>query len=209
MATNVYIDGFNLYYGCLKGTQNRWLDLEAFCQRLLPQDDIQRIRYFTAQVKDRPNNVGVASRQRVYLRALGTLPKVSIHLGHFLSHPTRMPLANPPATGAKTVEVIKTEEKGSDVNLATHLLMDAFAQDCDVAVVISNDGDLKEPMQMARQRLGIKIGVVNPQANGNKSRALASACDFYKAVRESALRQSQFPAQMRDARGGFHKPPTW
>ena len=209
MATNVYIDGFNLYYGCLKRTPYRWLDLETFCQVLLPQDDIQRIRYFTARVKDRPNNVGIASRQRVYLRALGTLPKVSIHFGHFLSHPTRMPLANPTARGAKTVEVIKTEEKGSDVNLATHLLMDAFAEDCDVAVVVSNDGDLREPMQMARQRLGIKIGVVNPQLNGNKSKALAAACDFYKAVRESALRRSQFPQQMTDARGSFHKPPTW
>lgn len=209
MATHVYIDGFNLYYGCLRGSPYRWLDLEALCARLLPADDIVKIRYFTARVKDRPGDVGVASRQRVYLRALGTLPKVSVHFGHFLSHPTRMPLANPPPRGPATVEVIKTEEKGSDVNLATHLLMDAFDQKCDVAVVVSNDGDLKEPMQMARQRLGIKVGVINPQASGTKSKALAGASDFYKAVRPAALRQSQFPSQKVDDRGPFHKPPSW
>jgi hypothetical protein len=50
MRTNVYVDGFNLYYGCLKGTPYRWLDLEALCSRLLPTNSIHRIRYFTARV---------------------------------------------------------------------------------------------------------------------------------------------------------------
>jgi hypothetical protein len=47
MLTNVYVDGFNLYYGCLKGTPYKWLDLGALCQVLLPPNKIQRIRYFT------------------------------------------------------------------------------------------------------------------------------------------------------------------
>ena len=54
---------------------------------------------------------------------------------------TRMPLAQQPAFGPKTVEVIKTEEKGSDVNLATYLLVDAFRRDAEAFVVISNDSD--------------------------------------------------------------------
>lgn len=33
--TNVYIDGFNLFYGALKGSPYKWLNLEALCQRLL------------------------------------------------------------------------------------------------------------------------------------------------------------------------------
>lgn len=41
--TYIYIDGFNLYYGCLEHQPYRWLDLEAFCWRLLPKNDIQRI----------------------------------------------------------------------------------------------------------------------------------------------------------------------
>ncbi len=65
-------------------------------------------------------------RQQAYLRALYTLPKVEVHFGNFMVTETRMPLATPPVVGAKTVKVIKTEEKGSDVNLATYLLVDAF-----------------------------------------------------------------------------------
>jgi len=119
MATNVYVDAFNLYYGSLKGTPYRWLDLGAFCARLLPKDRINRIRYFTATVSARPDNPDAPQRQQVYLRALETIPGLSIHFGHYLSHVTRMPLANPRRGGARTVEVVKTEEKGSDVNLAT------------------------------------------------------------------------------------------
>lgn len=56
MITNVYIDGFNLYYGCLKRSPYKWLDLGSLCSQLLPQNDIKRIRYFTARVKARPDN---------------------------------------------------------------------------------------------------------------------------------------------------------
>lgn len=209
MSTNVYIDGFNFYYGCLKGTTFKWLDLEAFCARLLPKDDIKRIRYFTARVTSRPDDPDVDRRQRVYLRALGTLPKESVHLGHFLSYPTRMPLAHTVPGGPRTIEVIKTEEKGSDVNLASYLLMDAFTGDCATAVVVTNDGDLMEPIIMARGQLGLTVGIVNPHSSGNPSRALASCADFYKSVRPSTLRASQFPASMSDGRGSFHKPPSW
>jgi hypothetical protein len=52
-TSNVYVDGFNLYYGCLRHTAYKWLDLEALCKRLLPAYDIRRIRYFTARVSGR------------------------------------------------------------------------------------------------------------------------------------------------------------
>lgn len=81
--TNVYIDGFNLFYGALKGSPYKWLDLEALCQHLLPKDSINRIRYFTAKVSARPDEPQLPVRQETYLRALGTLPSVSVHLGVF------------------------------------------------------------------------------------------------------------------------------
>ncbi len=56
MATIVYIDGFNLYYGAVKDTPYKWLDLEALCRRLLPKDDIVGIRYFTARISARPGD---------------------------------------------------------------------------------------------------------------------------------------------------------
>src|SRR6266540_1106730 len=111
MATNVYVDAFNLYYGCLKGTPYRWLDLGTLSTRLLPKDPINRIRYFTATVSARPDNPDAPQRQQVYLRALETVPGLSIHYGHYLSHLTRMPLARPHRGGARTVEVVKTERR--------------------------------------------------------------------------------------------------
>jgi uncharacterized LabA/DUF88 family protein len=205
--TNVYIDAFNLYYGCLKGTPYRWLDLEAFCQLLLPRDNIQRIKYFTARISARPNDPGKPTRQQTYLRALGTLPRVSIVYGHYLSHVVRMPLANPQAGGPRFAEVIKTEEKGSDVNLATHLLHDAWRDDYDAAVVITNDSDLVEPIRIVKKDLGKTVGMLNPQKH--PSNELRKHCDFIKQIRTSALARSQFAPVLLDATGQFHKPATW
>ena len=56
MITNFYIDAFNLYYGCLKNTAHKWLNLETLCQLHFPTEVVQRIRYFTAVVKARPHD---------------------------------------------------------------------------------------------------------------------------------------------------------
>jgi hypothetical protein len=105
----------------------------SICRQLLPRDRIHRIRYFTALVSGRPNDVQQPQRQQAYLRALRTIPHLSIHLGHYLSHPVRMPLARRPSVGPQIVEVLRTEEKGSDVNLASYLLLDGFRGDCEAA----------------------------------------------------------------------------
>src|SRR4051812_13065680 len=101
VPTNVYIDGFNLYYGAVKSTPYRWLDLEAMCRRLLPRDQLHRIRYFTALVSARPNDPQQPQRQQTYLRALATLPSVSVHLGHYLTTTVRMHLAHPSPAGPR------------------------------------------------------------------------------------------------------------
>jgi len=132
---------------------------------------------------------------------------LSIHYGHYLSHVTRMPLAHPRLGRARTVEVVKTEEKGSDVNLATYLLLDGFKRDCDVAVVISNDSDLKLPIEVAQHELGLRVGVVNPHPPARRSRALQPT--FFKQVRSSALAACQFPPVLADARGEIRKPTRW
>src|SRR5437016_4624097 len=122
----VYVDGFNLYYGCLQGTPHRWLDLGSLCARLLPKDQIVGIKYFTARVGPRPWNPKKSQAQEIYLRALRAVPNLSIHYGHFLTHPISARLVKRQRRGPPFVQVWKTEEKGSDVNLAAHLLIDGF-----------------------------------------------------------------------------------
>jgi hypothetical protein len=95
--TFVYVDAFNLYYGAVKGTPYKWLDLSRMCMYLLPGFDIQAIKYFTAKVKPRPDDPDQPLRQHLYIRAIETLPNVSVVYGHFLNTRRRLPLANPPS----------------------------------------------------------------------------------------------------------------
>lgn len=207
MKTYVYIDAFNLYFGCVKGTRYKWLDLSKVCAILLPQHQIDRIKYFTAHVKSLPNNPGAPARQQLYLRALRTLPNLEIIYGHFLSHNVRMPLANPGLGQGKTVEVIKTEEKGSDVNLAVHLLHDAYQRRYDCAVIVSGDSDLLAALQIVKNELGKPVGVLNPQQR--PSRMLERHATFYKHIRHGVLAASLFPNSLVDQNGSFSKPPQW
>ena len=84
IRTNVYIDGFNFYYRAVRGTTHRWLDLGKLVHLLLPGHEVNRIRYFTSLVSNRPDDPTQAQRQQIYLRALQTLPNLTIHYGHFL-----------------------------------------------------------------------------------------------------------------------------
>lgn len=97
MRIHAYIDGFNLYYGALKGTPYKWLDLGAFCQKLAPRESqIERINYFTAKVHQQPGNSGVRERQRVYFNALRQhVPNIEIVYGQYRAHATLMRLLTP------------------------------------------------------------------------------------------------------------------
>ena len=100
MKTNVYIDGFNLYHRAVQGTPYKWLDLSKLCELILPNHDINRIRYFTAYVQARRNDPNQPRRQLTYLRALRTIPTLSIHFGLFRTDPRKLPLSpNPPKEG--------------------------------------------------------------------------------------------------------------
>jgi hypothetical protein len=82
MRTHVYVDGFNLYYGALRGTAFKWLDIAEMCRLLLPAHDIRRIVYCTARVNGRPTDPEQPQRQQAYLRALRTIPNLDIVYGH-------------------------------------------------------------------------------------------------------------------------------
>jgi len=208
VRANVYVDGFNLYYGCLRNTSYKWLDLLSLAQKLLPGHEIHRIRYCTAQVKDSPGEVGQAQRQQTYLRALQTLPGLSVHFGHFLTNAEMMPLAGPPPGGPKFVKVIRTSEKGTDVNVASWLLQDAFRDDFDVAALISNDSDLETPVRMVRDDHRKRIFVMMPR--DRHSNQLTKAATHCKPIRTGVIQTSQFPLEIKDSLGRtIHCPERW
>jgi len=204
----VYVDGFNLYYGAVKDTPYKWLNIRRLCELLLPNHAIDRIKYFTARVSGRPDDPDKPTRQQIYFRALRTIPHLDIIYGSFLSHEVMMPLAQPPASGSKFVRVIRTEEKGSDVNLATHLVHDAFRARFESAVLITNDSDLQEPVRIVRVEIGLEVGILNPHRQ-TTSRVLARRASFIKQIRPGVLKASQFPPVLRDSTGEIRKPATW
>lgn len=165
---------------------------------------LEKIKYFTAKVKSRPSDPRQSSRQMIYLRALGTLQNFDIIYGHFLSHEVWMYRAD----GKGKIKVIKTEEKKSDVNIATHLLYDAFKDKYDLAVLISNDSDLSEPLRIITREMGKKVGILNPQKH-IMSKELSKYALFAKQIRKSALAVSQFPDELVDKHGTIHKPFDW
>ena len=198
------MDGFNLYYGSLKGGPYKWLDLAKLCDLMLPDQDVIKVKYFTAIVDDPKGSV----RQQLYLNALRSSGRIEVHKGHFLSHPKRRPRRNGCVQcGEKYAEVVITEEKGTDVNLATHLVYDACSGAFDVAAVLSNDSDLATPIEFAIGKCGKTVGIINPHPVA--ARTLSKAAGFYKKLRSGALAASQLPPTFTVRNQTFTKPASW
>lgn len=190
--TFIYVDGFNLYHGAIKGTRHHWFDIPEAMRRLLPGCDINLIRYFTAVVSDRPDDPQKSLRQMTYIRALRALGTVSVDFGTFVTQKRYMPLASSIGTGKtpQLVQVLRTDEKGSDVNLATALVDDAHRDRFDTAVMVTNDADLVSPVRLVSRDIGKQVGIVTPHARG--SRALAKHADFVRQLRPSLVGVCQF-----------------
>ena len=204
---NVYVDGLNLYHCALADTPHWWLDLQALARRMLePGFTLHRIRYFTARIADR-RNPEQRFRQQAYLRALGTVTGLVIHEGHFLSYPTWMPLANPQPGEPSRVKVVRTEEKGSDANLAAWLTRDAAKRDCRAAFVITGDSDFTGVIQMVRREFNFPVHVIDPRRAS--SRRLRSASTSYRLLNRKLLPECQFPTRLRDHSGCVTKPRGW
>ena len=217
MTLNVYVDAFNLYYGCLMDTPYKWLNLRTLCELSFPADQIKDIHYFTARIKPNPHDPDKHVRQDTYFRALRTLPGLHIHEGTYSRKAVKLPLHPIPAppTPPTLVKVVKIEEKGSDVNLATRLLIDAFDKAFDAAVVITNDSDVAEPIDKWPEIWLPGHGPAFVLQAGSRPEHRPAAGD-QRARRQhplgnpgTHLAASQFPPTLTDAHGTFHKPASW
>jgi len=159
-----YIDGFNLYYGCLKGTPYKWLDLEKLCSFYLkPNQELVSVKYFSALVNSFKGDLSRTLRQDIYIQALRSNLKIEVQLGYFSVHRVKMPEANDFFINGKItpIEVARSEEKGTDVNLAVQLVADAFHDRFDYAMLFSNDSDLAHAVHITtndcKKRVGLYI----------------------------------------------------
>lgn len=218
----VYVDAFNLYYGALQGTEFKWLDLEMLFDRLLPEFQVQRIYYFTAQLqaKANPRDPGAPMRQKTYLNALSTLRRVKVVFGNFMVHPSSAPRRRKarifgirlPKTWSfgQGVKIWKVEEKGSDVSLGTRMTLDAARGAADIYVMVTSDSDLAPTVEMIQKETGAKLAHIPPHSKLSKR---LNACDFEFTVRISrgALRASQLPEEIALINTGavISKPADW
>lgn len=202
--TFVYIDGFNLYYGAVRYSPYKWLDVNKLVQNYLKSALIIRTKYFTARVAARSADPSQTTRQQIYLQALQTIPNLDIIEGNFQTTKALLPSAEDPS---KHHSVMKTEEKGSDVNLAVHMMYDAFKNNFDQAVLISNDSDLSEAVRLVTS-LGKKVIVINPH-NGKPTYKLKQYASFTKQIRLGALAAAQFPDPIITLNHTISRPTEW
>lgn len=203
--TIVYVDGFNLYYGAIKGGTDKWLNLDAYFSAIRRADRLERVYYFTALVEG-PK----AINQRAYLRALSTTPRVSVVLGKFKLKDVDCRVIGCCHDGKRRFSV--PAEKRTDVHIALQMLEDAYEDRADLFVVVSGDSDLVPAVHRVRNRFPDKrVTVYVPARDPDRSAAveLRSAANKHRDLPLVMLGRSQFPPTLQDGSGEITKPRDW
>lgn len=190
MRVGMYVDGFNLYYGLKSQSDGpgwKWLDLKGLAilklQEVFPnaRNFEVSVTYCTAERSDYLKPQSLAD-QKSYLAALKSLG-CEIQLGYYLMRRFRGLITDskgrsisdeylltfdyfdgtlgPEGEAAIKANFKGFEEKGSDVNLATALLRDAITRKIDMALVVSNDGDLAGSINLAKTY--VPVWLLNPK----------------------------------------------
>lgn len=210
----VYVDGFNLYKGQLESRPaNKWLNLVSLFDDVLDAYEVVHVHYFTARIKGRmnPEDPTAPDRQDAYIRALRTLPRITVHddslftVHHGHAREWVDGKEKPPFTRH---HVYKVQEKGSDVKLATQLLMDALDGLADTYVIVSSDSDLARPIEVTRTRFKARVGVLYPRDERTKLFE-AAGIDFSLYLRPSYAARNQLPDVVQTGRQAIKRPASW
>jgi uncharacterized LabA/DUF88 family protein len=214
MKTRIYVDGYNLYYGCLKNTPYKWLDVVKLLEEhILPssipeaynQGDVD-VRYFTAPISSKAaQDDNSVQDQSTYLRALQALypvGKLDIIQGYFSvsdmlafkvddDNPDKEPRY------CERVNVWKLEEKQTDVNIAVESLYDALTDSSlEHLVFVTNDTDIAPALKKIKLATNIKIGVVVPtkETVRRPSEMLRAEADWFRSnIKDNELLYSSMP----------------
>ena len=232
LRTRVYVDGYNLYYGCLKNTEDKWLDLHALLVRVLANVPYEQggepvsyrfstpaIKYFTAPILSAfaraDDSVVCQSQYHAALRS-HLQEQLQIISGYHGARPSRahLWLKGMPANQSPVVEIWKLEEKQSDVALALHAFCDAVLDQTDQVIVMTNDSDFAPAMEMIRQHTNVVVGLIAPirdsDGRSRVNRELNRHAHWTRAhILSEEFAASQLPPMVRLRGGAVHKPLSW
>jgi len=227
LKTIIYVDGFNFYYGRLKQTPYKWLDIfklfsDQILQAQLPRASIVKLKFFTADIKSKfaSNGTHAQKSQSNYHRALEILypNQIEIIKGYYAAGKAVLPVFKKPPDKNNRTDVWKLEEKQTDVNIALHLYRDAIRMEAKQVVIVSNDTDLAPALKMIRDDLGnkIKIGIVIPvPKSSTKTRRppnqqLSQYADWTRHhILDNELSNSQLPDLIPTQKKPILKPSYW
>ena len=229
MRVRVYVDGFNLFYGALKAkikpeidldTKNRikeekkilrWLDLNKLVKEFVKGENvvINKINFYTADIKPRSEGDKSPLNQQEYYKALNSFSNIKICKGRYDSHSKSLPIY-PLTNPLQFATVLNSEEKGSDVNFASHLVFDACKDEFDMAVIITNDSDLLEPIKIACQ-LGKKILILCPHSYINNDFLINFDTKSLRKISAKNIKNSQLDDVIYSTEGNIiaQRPDYW
>jgi hypothetical protein len=207
----VYIDGFNLYQRLVKNTPYKWLNVSTLCDDLLKEYEIREVHYYTARVSAQPHDLEQPMRQEIYFRALCTDSRVQLHFGKFISRYRFFPVYpweyDSQGKPIKT-KVFWAQEKGSDVSLASQIVFDALRNKADAYFILTNDSDQAAPLRLLIENVNADFGILVPEEKPTME-LLQLPLKVKRKVRKSILKKNQFPDDLEDCVGKFHKPKGW
>lgn len=161
-----YIDGFNLYFGMKEAGYEKckWLNIEKLVSSILkPNQELIKIKYFTSRVNNNPEK---QKRQSTYIDAIESTG-VTIIYGKYQNGLEECKRCQ---NSWKT-----TKEKMTDVNIATTMIVDAFTDKYDIAMLISGDSDLTPPIKEIHNLfVNKRVFIAFPPKRHNSSMALVA-----------------------------------
>jgi len=196
----VYVDGFNLYFGLLEAGFNncKWLNIYKLAANLLQiNQELIEIKYFTSRVSNNPDK---QKRQTTYIEALESVG-IKIFYGHYQSDKTEC---------RQCGNIWPTfHEKMTDVNIATQIMIDAFQDRYDMAMLISGDSDLVPPIRTIHDLFNNKrVFVAFPPKRHNSSVALVAKGSMI--IGRKKLVESLFESEVVKKNGFIlKKPKEW
>lgn len=230
LRTRVYIDGYNLYYGCLKGTPYKWLDLLTLFERhILPSSTVPGkssvllpagIKFFSAKILEKaakaPDSVSSQARYHTALRKLYD-GRIELVEGYYSLTESKAKIVDAEAPDkwprdCQEILVWKLEEKQTDVNLSLQAYHDAITGQVDHVVIVTNDTDIAPSLELIRAHTDVTVGLVVPTRKHVRTpnTGLAELAHWVRSyITDEELAASQLPRVIHIGKKPTAKPESW